>query len=102
MTSQIFTVFNPILAREARDLDNMIPSVRIIPIKDFPKGVAIHPDGSKRYNPKKPLAYFAIELRSKRAIKAWERVTREYEKARAELAAEDAERKHGLASQEAM
>jgi hypothetical protein len=95
--TKIVTVFNPILAREARDLNNMIPSVSLIPVKDFPKGVAIHPDGSRRYNPSKPLAYFAIELRSKRAIKAWEQVTRDFDERRRVLEADDAERKVGHA-----
>lgn len=88
MHSEIFTIFNPILAREARDLANMVPSARIIPVRDFPKGVAIHEDGTKRYDPKKPLAYFALELRSKRASYEWSKITKRFERDRAAALAE--------------
>lgn len=68
---QIQSIFNPILARRARALAEQHRHVRIIEVKDFPDGAPIHEDGSSVYDPRKPLVYFAIELRSAHAIKAW-------------------------------
>jgi len=68
---QIQSVFAPGLASEARLLAESHRHVRIIPLKDFPAGAPIHEDGSSEYDPKKPLAYFAIELRSQHAIDRW-------------------------------
>lgn len=68
---KIESIFSPILAREARLLAANHREVRIIPVRDFPMGAPIHEDGSDTYDPRKPLAYFAIELRSQRAIDRW-------------------------------
>jgi hypothetical protein len=80
---EVASVFNRWLAGRARELE-AAGLVTIIPVKDFPKGAPIHEDGSTKYDPKKPLAFFAVECSGKRQCAAWAAVVGEWEAMRAE------------------
>lgn len=80
---EIYTVYARWLAGRARELE-AAGKIEIIPIRDFPDDVPIHEDGSTEYDPRKPLAYFAVECRGKRSCDAWDAVVREWDKMRAE------------------
>jgi hypothetical protein len=68
---QIQSIFHPWLARKARELATSVPGFSIISTCDFPVGAPIHEDGSSTYDPRKPLAYFAVELTSEMAVSKW-------------------------------
>jgi hypothetical protein len=76
---QIMSVFDRWLAGQARKLAVGTPGFAIISVNDFPVGAPIHEDGSSTYDPRKPLAYFAVELSSKAAIDAWNGVSAEFD-----------------------
>ena len=80
---EVASVFSRYLAHRARELE-AAGLVTIIPVKDFPKGAPVHEDGSTEYDPKKPLAFFAVECRSKKSRDAWAAAVGEWDDIRAE------------------
>lgn len=76
---KIQSVFSKWLAREARHLESK-GMCKIIPVSQFPEGSPLHEDGSSVYDPMKPLVYFAICLRNKSEISAWDKICHEFDK----------------------
>jgi len=76
---KIQSIFSKWLGRKARDLAAK-GEIKIIETADFPEGSPIHEDGSTDYDPRKPLAFFAVFLDNQKAIKTWREVCNEYDR----------------------